>query len=381
MTTVLVHGVTEHPQHQAMSGWTELPVHIHHRTDALPTFLTAIGVELSKESDAAQPIPFNVQFCLHLTTAMTHDHLKTFIDSAYEHAARDHAGDQRRGARRGRGGARSARQGRAPSGREERRRLGGASVAEEGDPALLPPARAASKSRAGPTARRGGTRCRPSSPAGRPRTSSEAGFRAVPGAVVRRSAYIAPGVVLMPSFVNLGAYVDERHHGRHLGDGRLLRADRQERASLGRRRHRRRARAAAGQPRRSSRTIASSAPAPRWSRASSSAKARCCRWASISASRPRSSTARPARSIYGQVPPYSVVVSGTMPGKPLAERRAGPVALLRRDRQDGRREDPRQDLDQRAAQGLIARLGTELDLAAVLLQGAHAAALLVDLRP
>ena len=37
----------------------------------------------------------------------------------------------------------------------------------------------------------------------------EAGFRAVPGAVVRRSAFIAKGVVLMPSFVNLGAYVDE----------------------------------------------------------------------------------------------------------------------------------------------------------------------------
>ncbi|MDD9877912.1 MAG: 2,3,4,5-tetrahydropyridine-2,6-dicarboxylate N-succinyltransferase [Magnetovibrio sp.] len=36
----------------------------------------------------------------------------------------------------------------------------------------------------------------------------EAGFRAVPHCVVRRSAYIAPGVVLMPSFVNLGAYVD-----------------------------------------------------------------------------------------------------------------------------------------------------------------------------
>ncbi|XAO70555.1 MAG: 2,3,4,5-tetrahydropyridine-2,6-dicarboxylate N-succinyltransferase [Acetobacteraceae bacterium] len=35
-----------------------------------------------------------------------------------------------------------------------------------------------------------------------------AGFRAVPGAIVRRSAYIAPGVVLMPSFVNVGAYVD-----------------------------------------------------------------------------------------------------------------------------------------------------------------------------
>lgn len=35
-----------------------------------------------------------------------------------------------------------------------------------------------------------------------------AGFRAVPSAIVRRSAYIAPGVVLMPSFVNVGAYVD-----------------------------------------------------------------------------------------------------------------------------------------------------------------------------
>ena len=36
-----------------------------------------------------------------------------------------------------------------------------------------------------------------------------AGFRAVPNCVVRRSAYIAPGVVLMPCFVNLGAHVGE----------------------------------------------------------------------------------------------------------------------------------------------------------------------------
>ena len=35
-----------------------------------------------------------------------------------------------------------------------------------------------------------------------------AGFRAVPGSIVRHSAYIAPGVILMPSFVNVGAYVD-----------------------------------------------------------------------------------------------------------------------------------------------------------------------------
>ena len=38
---------------------------------------------------------------------------------------------------------------------------------------------------------------------------STAGFRAVPGSIVRQSAYIAPSVVLMPSFVNLGAYVAE----------------------------------------------------------------------------------------------------------------------------------------------------------------------------
>ncbi len=38
---------------------------------------------------------------------------------------------------------------------------------------------------------------------------AEAGFRAVPGAVVRRSAYIAPGVVLMPCFVNAGARIGQ----------------------------------------------------------------------------------------------------------------------------------------------------------------------------
>ncbi len=37
----------------------------------------------------------------------------------------------------------------------------------------------------------------------------KADFRSVPGAIVRHSAYIAPNVILMPSFVNLGAFVDE----------------------------------------------------------------------------------------------------------------------------------------------------------------------------
>lgn len=43
----------------------------------------------------------------------------------------------------------------------------------------------------------------------KPKDFEAGGFRAVPGCVVRHSAYIAPNVVLMPSFVNLGAYVDE----------------------------------------------------------------------------------------------------------------------------------------------------------------------------
>jgi 2,3,4,5-tetrahydropyridine-2-carboxylate N-succinyltransferase len=37
-----------------------------------------------------------------------------------------------------------------------------------------------------------------------------AGFRAVPGCIVRRSAYVAPDAVLMPCFLNLGAYVDSK---------------------------------------------------------------------------------------------------------------------------------------------------------------------------
>ncbi len=40
-------------------------------------------------------------------------------------------------------------------------------------------------------------------------TWREAGFRAVPGAIVRKSAFIARNAILMPSFVNVGAYVDE----------------------------------------------------------------------------------------------------------------------------------------------------------------------------
>ncbi len=42
-----------------------------------------------------------------------------------------------------------------------------------------------------------------------PNEFEKSGFRAVPGAIVRRSAFVAKGAILMPSFVNLGAYVGE----------------------------------------------------------------------------------------------------------------------------------------------------------------------------
>ena len=56
----------------------------------------------------------------------------------------------------------------------------------------------------------------------------------------------------------------------------------------------------------------------------------------------------------GEVPAYSVVVPGTLPGKPMQGRPARPEPLLRRDRQARRREDPLQDQHQRAAARLTA---------------------------
>jgi putative hydrolase of the HAD superfamily len=63
MTTVLVHGITDHPQHQAIAGWTEPPAHIHHRTDALPTFLAAVGASRAVKSEPSPPMPLQAQFC------------------------------------------------------------------------------------------------------------------------------------------------------------------------------------------------------------------------------------------------------------------------------------------------------------------------------
>ena len=64
MTTVLVHGITDHPQHQAIAGWTEPPPHIHYRTDALPAFLAAIAASRAQEGEPSAAIPLEAKFCL-----------------------------------------------------------------------------------------------------------------------------------------------------------------------------------------------------------------------------------------------------------------------------------------------------------------------------
>jgi putative hydrolase of the HAD superfamily len=64
MTTVLIDcRLTERPEHQASAGWSELPAHIHHRTEALAPFLAEIGASLAAETEGDDAAPFNAQFC------------------------------------------------------------------------------------------------------------------------------------------------------------------------------------------------------------------------------------------------------------------------------------------------------------------------------
>lgn len=65
MTTVLVDCcLTEHPQHQAIAGWSGPPTHIQYRTDALASFLSGIVAARAEPQDATPAIPLNGQFCL-----------------------------------------------------------------------------------------------------------------------------------------------------------------------------------------------------------------------------------------------------------------------------------------------------------------------------
>ena len=150
-----------------------------------------------------------------------------------------------------------------------------------------------------------------------------AGFRAVPGAVVRKSAFIAKGVVLMPCFVNLGAYVDEAtmvdtwatigscaqigkncHISGGAGIGGVL------------------------EPMQAAPTIIED-------NCFIGARAEVAEGVIVGEGSVLSmgvylgqSTKIVERAtgevLYGRVPPYSVVVSGTLPGKPMANGQPGP---------------------------------------------------------
>lgn len=65
MTTVWIDcRATGRPEHLSNEDWTALPDHIHHRTEALAPFLTAIGAALAEESEASGPTVRPAQFCL-----------------------------------------------------------------------------------------------------------------------------------------------------------------------------------------------------------------------------------------------------------------------------------------------------------------------------
>ena len=207
--------------------------------------------------------------------------------------------------------------GRAARRREDRRRMDHAPVDQEGGAAVVPARRQradAVAAGAGSARRsRSTTRCRPSSPASTTPTFAAAGVRVVPPAVARRGAYIAPQR-RADAVVRQHRRLRRRgHDGRHLGDRRLVRADRQERAPVGRRRHRRRAGAAAGQPDDHRGQLLHRRALGGGRRRDRRGELGARAWACSSARARRSTTARPARSRYGRVPAGSVVVAGSLP--------------------------------------------------------------------
>jgi 2,3,4,5-tetrahydropyridine-2-carboxylate N-succinyltransferase len=150
-----------------------------------------------------------------------------------------------------------------------------------------------------------------------------AGFRAVPTAVVRRSAYIAPGVILMPSFVNLGAYVDE---GTMVDTWATVGSC----AQIGKRVHLSGGVGIGGvlEPMQASPTIIED---DCFIGARSEVVEGCIvREGSVLGmgvfiGKSTKIVDRATGAVfYGEVPPYSVVVAGTLPGKPLPDGSPGP---------------------------------------------------------
>ena len=150
-----------------------------------------------------------------------------------------------------------------------------------------------------------------------------AGFRAVPGAVVRRGAHIAPGVVLMPSFVNLGA---------HVGEGSMIDtwATVGSCAQIGKHCHISGGAGIAGvlEPLQANPVIIED-------NCFIGARAEVAEGVIVGegsvlsmgvyiGASTRIIDRNTGETFYGRVPPYSVVVSGTTPGKPLPDGTPGP---------------------------------------------------------
>ena len=150
-----------------------------------------------------------------------------------------------------------------------------------------------------------------------------AGFRAVPHCIVRRSAYIAPGVVLMPCFINLGAYVDS---GTMIDTWSTVGSC----AQIGRNCHISGGAGIGGvlEPLQAEPVIIED-DCFIGARAEVAEGVRVCQGSVLAMGVYLGASTRivdraTGEIHYGVVPPYSVVVSGSMPGAPLPDGRPGP---------------------------------------------------------
>ncbi len=248
--------------------------------------------------------------------------------------------DARAAGRRG-GVHRRARRRHVARRRAEGRALGGESVAQAGR-AVVVPAERQPRDRRGLHAllRQGAAQVRASTTRS---SSASGGTRVVPDAVVRRGAYVAPDVVLMPSLRQHRRIRRSRLDDRHVGHGRQLRPDRQARAPVRRRRASAACSSRCRRRPRSSRTTASSARARRSSKASIVE-----RGSVIAMGVYISQSTRIYDRDTGEIAvrPSAGRLRRRLRQPAVARRQVLPV--LRRHRQESRREDARQNLAERA---------------------------------
>jgi len=141
------------------------------------------------------------------------------------------------------------------------------------------------------------------------------GFRVLPGAYVRKSAYIAPGAVLLPSFVNLGAYVDS---GTMVDTWATVGSC----AQIGKNCHISGGAGIGGvlEPLQAGPVIIED-------NCFIGARAEVAEGVQVGTGSVLSMgvyLGATGEKMFGKVPPYSVIVSGTMPGKPLPNGEPGP---------------------------------------------------------